>query len=99
MSARTFFQFCPNGGPYDSGTKIVYGSGSAVSSRWFEDLEIRGTSITNQGIIYGATVYSHAGDDHGIGYTTDGGVTTSEVFVSGETTYVVPGGLIKISNS
>ena len=87
------------GGPYDSGTKIVYGSGSAVSSRWFEDLEIRGTSITNQGIIYGATVYSHAGDDHGIGYTTDGGVTTSEVFVSGETTYVVPGGLIKISNS
>ena len=44
------------GGPYDSGTKIVYGSGADVSSRWFEDLEIRGTSITNQGIIYGATV-------------------------------------------
>ena len=87
------------GGPFDSGTKIVYGSGSSVESRTFENLEIRGTSITNQGIIYGATVYSHAGDDHGITYTEDSGVTTSEVFVSGETTYVVPGGLVQITNT
>ena len=86
------------GGLYDP-TKIVYSSGGSVDSRSFEDLEIKGSTITNLGLVYGATVYSLAGDDHEILYTEDDGATSSSVVISGETTYVVPGALVKVTNT
>ena len=83
------------GGTYPSSTTIVYSGGS----RTFEDLDIRGTTITNQGIVYGATVYSNVGDDHNIYFTGDGGATSSSVIVTGQTEYVVSGGLVQISGT
>jgi len=80
------------GGGSLSPTMIVCGG----SSRIFEDVEIRGTTITDQGIIYGATVYSNVGDDHYVYFTGDGGATSSSVIVTGATEYVVSGGLVRI---
>ena len=80
------------GGASLSPTTIVCGG----SSRIFEDVEIRGATITDQGIIYGATVYSDVGDDHYIYSTGDDGATSSSVIVTGATEYVVPGGLVRI---
>ena len=69
------------------------------SSRIFEDVEVHGTTITDQGIIYGATVYSEVDDDHYIRYTEDNGATSSSVIVAGATVYIVPGGLMQISGT
>ncbi len=88
-----------HGGASTAPTVIVYGSGSAVGSRRFEDLEIHGTSISNQGIIYGATVYAPADADHYIYYTADNGATSDSVIVRGSTTYVVSGGLVGVSGT
>ena len=84
-----------HGGSSLSPTTIVRGG----RSRIFEDVEIRGTTISNQGIIYGATVYSNIGDDHYVYNTEDGGATSSAVIVTGQTEYVVPGGLVQISGT
>ena len=88
-----------HGGHYTAPTAITYSSGSNSGSRTFEDLEIHGTTVTNLGLIYGATVYSNEGDDHEIIYTEDNGATSSSVFISGETVYVVPGALMKVANT
>lgn len=87
------------GGALNSATTIIYSSGGNVGSRTFEDLEIQGATITKLGLVYGATVYSLAGDDHEIIYTEDNGATSSSVFISGETVYVVPGALMKVANT
>lgn len=85
------------GGSLNSETKIVYGSGSSVGSRTFDGLEVYGTTITNQGIISGATVYSDENSwIHYVLYTTDDGATSSSVMLSGDAEYVVPGGLVGI---
>ena len=84
------------GGDLGSATTII---GSAGQSCTFEDLEVHGTTISNAGIIYGATVYSNEGDDHEIWYTPDSGLTTSTVIVTGATAFEVPGGLMKITNT
>ena len=83
------------GGTSLSPTMIVCGG----SSRIFEDVEVHGTTITDQGIIYGATVYSEVDDDHYIRYTEDNGATSSSVIVAGATVYIVPGGLMQISGT
>lgn len=88
-----------HGGASTAPTVIVYGSGSVVGSRRFEDLEIHGTSISNQGIIYGATVYAPADADHYIYYTADNGATSDSVIVRGSTAYVVSGGLVGVSGT
>ncbi len=80
------------GGASLSPTTIVGGG----ISRIFEDVEIHGSTISSQGIIYGATVYSNIGDDHYVYFTEDGGATSSSVIVTGATEYVVPGGLVRI---
>lgn len=80
------------GGASLSPTTLVCGG----SSRIFEDVEIRGTTITDQGLIYGATVYSDVGDDHYYYYTEDDGETSNSVIITGATEYVVPGGLVRI---
>ena len=87
------------GGSLSNPTVIVYSSGGVSGSRAFEDLEIHGSTVTNLGLVYGATVYSFVGDDHEIVYTPDDGATSSSVVVSGETVYVVPGALMKVSNT
>jgi len=87
------------GGVLNQPTTIIYSSGGNVGSRTFEDLEIQGATITKLGLVYGATVYSLAGDDHEIIYTEDNGATSSSVFISGETVYVVPGALMKVANT
>lgn len=83
------------GGASLSPTTIVCGG----SSRIFEDVEIHGSTISSQGIIYGATVYSDVGDDHYVHYTEDDGATSSSVIVTGATEYVVPGGLVQVSGT
>ena len=80
------------GGASLSPTMIVCGG----SSRIFEDVEIHGTTISDHGIICGATVYSNVGDDHYIYSTEDDGATSSSVIVTGATEYVVPGGLVRV---
>ena len=87
------------GGPNTALTTIIYSSGSATDSRTFEDLKIRGASISKLGLIYGATVYSDEGDDHEVSYTEDDDATSVTVIVTGQTTFAVPGGLVKISNT
>ena len=87
------------GGVLNQPTTIIYSSGGNIGSRTFEDLEIQGATITKLGLVYGATVYSLAGDDHEIIYTEDNGATSSSVFISGETVYVVPGALMKVANT
>ena len=88
-----------SGGQFGNPTAFVFSSGGISGSRTFEDLEIYGSAITNLGLIYGATVYSFAGDDHEIVYTTDAGATSSSVVITGETAYVVTGALMKVSNT
>ena len=83
------------------GNKMIrYGSGTSSGTRLFEDVEICGSSISNLGIIYGATVYfpeSHGPLD--VWYTTDSGTTSSSVQISGGTpTFVVDGGLVSVES-
>ena len=84
------------GGHYEAPTTII---GSGGVSRTFEDLEIKGSTINNAGLIFGATIYSNEGDDHEVRYTEDGGVTSSSVFISGQTAFTVPGGLMQVLNT
>lgn len=84
------------GGHYEAPTTII---GSGGVSRAFEDLEIKGSTINNAGLIFGATIYSNEGDDHEVRYTEDGGVTSSSVFISGQTAFAVPGGLMQVLNT
>lgn len=84
------------GGHYEAPTTII---GSGGVSRTFEDLEIKGSTINNAGLIFGATIYSNEGDDHEVRYTEDGGVTSSSVFISGQTAFAVPGGLMQVLNT
>ena len=93
----------PGGGiTFESGgsTTIRYGSGTSSGTRSFEYVGIRGSSIGNLGIIYGATVYfpeSHGPLD--VWYTTDSGITSSLVQISGGTpTFVVDGGLVSVES-
>lgn len=77
------------GGPMTSGTKIIGSAGSAAQTREFEDVEIHGTSISNPGIICGATVTIPDERIYHIRYTMDGGSTSSSVTITGPTVYVL----------
>ena len=80
------------GDHYELPTAII---GSGGVSRTFENCEIHGETITSLGLIYGATIYP--GEyGHDVTYTEDGGTTSSSVVVTGQTTFVVPGGLMKV---
>ena len=87
------------GGDCSSPPTIAFSSGTSSGTRTFEDLEVHGATISALGIIYGATVYSQAGDDHNVYFTEDNGATSSSVIVTGATEYVVPGGLVQISGT
>lgn len=76
------------GGPMNSGTKIIGSAGAATQMREFEDVEIHGTSITKQGIIYGATVTIPDSRIYHVRYTLNGG-TISSVTITGPTVYVL----------
>jgi len=65
------------GGAINSGTKIIGSAGSATQTRTFEDVTISGTSISNIGAIYGATISDVPTYGYVLTYTTDGGVTSN----------------------
>lgn len=77
------------GGPMNSGTKIIGSAGAATQMREFEDVEIHGTSITNQGIIYGATVTIPDSRIYHVRYTVDGGLSSGSITITGPTVYVL----------
>lgn len=87
--------------PESASVKIFYTDPDAptpgYSSRTFEELEIHGTTITNLGIIYGATVTIPADtQDTWIVSTTEG---TVELTSASAGDYVVNGGLKNIEKS
>ena len=77
------------GGPMNSGTKIVGSAGSATQMREFEDVEIHGASISNQGIIYGATVTIPDSRIYHVKYTVNGGLSSGSITITGPTVYVL----------
>ena len=90
------------GTDYDRPTAIIGIEYDAVyddfreAYRTFVDLEIHGTTIARNGLIYGATIYSHDGDDHYCIYVDANGNEIEEI-ITNERTYVVPGGLAQVS--
>lgn len=80
------------GGLSDNLTTII---GSGGASRTFEECEIHGSTVTNLGLIYGATVYPGQ-YGHDVTYTEDGGTTSSSTLVGADSSFVVPGGLMKV---
>ena len=78
-----------SGGPVNSGTKIIGSAGSATQTREFEDVVIHGTSISNQGIIYGATVTIPDSRIYYLRYTVNGGLSSSSMTITGPTVYAL----------
>jgi hypothetical protein len=78
-----------------NGTYLVTGGNI---SRFYKDADrVVGSTITNGGIIYGATVYFPSAENtYEVGYTTDSGTTYQTVDVTGTTEYVVTGGLMSL---
>lgn len=80
------------GGLSGSLTAII---GSGGVSHTFEECEVHGSTITSLGLIYGATIYPGQ-YGHDVVYTEDGGTTSSSTLVGADSSFVVPGGLMKV---
>ena len=69
--------------------------GSGGVSHTFEECEVHGSTITSLGLIYGATIYPGQ-YGHDVVYTEDGGTTSSSTLVGADSSFAVPGGLMKV---
>lgn len=81
-----------------SGASATYLVTGGNMSRFYKDADrVVGSTITNGGIIYGATVYFPSAENtYEVGYTTDSGTTYQTVDVTGTTEYVVTGALMSL---
>ena len=77
------------GGTDSNPTKILFSSGTSSGSRTFERAEIYGSTITNLGLVLGATVTTT--NDVEIEYSFDDGATTSNAQLTSGT-FEVPEG-------
>ena len=80
------------GGLSENLTAII---GSGGVSRTFEECEIHGSTINSAGLIYGATIYPGQ-YGHDVVYTEDGGTTSSSTLVGADSSFAVPGALMRV---